>query len=212
MQRMIDERYARMPWDEVDTVVFDVGDVLLHYAPEAELETFFPGEEEKQRRLLKKIIKTPYWIMLDRGTITMDEAIAAMTGRDEDLAGAIRLVMENFFSFVTVVEEGVRALEACHARGKRTLVLSNYRDKAFTRVEKEYPFFDLFEAKIVSARVHMLKPNPEIYAYAVKTYRLDPARTLFIDDTPANVEGAMHMGWQGLCFNEAGKLDRFMRA
>lgn len=39
----IDDRYETMPWDELDAVVFDVGNVLLSYSPEEELEAFFRG-------------------------------------------------------------------------------------------------------------------------------------------------------------------------
>ena len=40
----LDDRYETMPWDALDAVVFDVGNVLLSYSPEEELEAFFPGE------------------------------------------------------------------------------------------------------------------------------------------------------------------------
>lgn len=42
------------------------------------------------------------------------------------------------------------------------------------------------------------------------TYHVEPSRTLFIDDTPANIEGAMYVGWQGFCFNRPGKLAAFV--
>lgn len=81
----IDDRYETMPWDELDAVVFDVGNVLLSYSPEEELEAFFPGETELHEKLLEKIIKTPYWNMMDRGTLTVQQAIGHMTGRDRAL-------------------------------------------------------------------------------------------------------------------------------
>ena len=31
---MLDDKYARMPWDEIDTVVFDIGGVLIAYTPD----------------------------------------------------------------------------------------------------------------------------------------------------------------------------------
>ena len=48
----IDDRYETMPWDELDAVVFDVGNVLLSYSPEEELEAFFPGETELHEKLM----------------------------------------------------------------------------------------------------------------------------------------------------------------
>lgn len=210
MRLMIDERHARMPWDALDAVVFDVGDVLLHYSPEAELEHFFPGDAQKRERLFRKIIQTPYWNMLDRGCLTVEEAVAAMTGRDKELEGDIRIVLEHFLEFNTVVEEGVYALAACRAHGKRTYVLSNYQDGAFDIVQARYPFFAQFDGKVVSARVGLVKPDPAIYRYVTDTFGLTPERVLFIDDTAANIEAALHMGWQGFCLNEPGKLRRFI--
>ncbi len=46
----IDDRYETMPWDALDAVVFDVGNVLLSYSPEEELEAFFPGGDRAARK------------------------------------------------------------------------------------------------------------------------------------------------------------------
>ena len=96
------------------------------------------------------------------------------------------------------------------AHGKRVFVLSNYQREAFDRVEREYPFFALFEGRVVSAREGMIKPNADIYECLTQRYGLDPARTLFIDDTAANIEAALHLGWQGFCLNAPGKLSAFI--
>lgn len=53
----IDDRCETMPWDALDAVVFDVGNVLLSYSPEEELETFFPGETELHERLMERSSK-----------------------------------------------------------------------------------------------------------------------------------------------------------
>ena len=40
-------------------------------------------------------------------------------------------------------------------------------------------------------------------------FDLTPSRTLFLDDTLANVEGAMRAGINGLWVDTPGKLDAF---
>ena len=40
------------------------------------------------------------------------------------------------------------------------------------------------------------------------TFDLEPSATLFIDDSPANVEGARNAGWQAVHFTDAVKLLR----
>ena len=63
---------------------------------------------------------------------------------------------------------------------------------------------DIDKAFIVSVT------EADIYEFLTNTYRVEPSRTLFIDDTPANIEGAMYVGWQGFCFNRPGKLAAFV--
>ncbi len=93
--------------------------------------------------------------------------------------------------------------------GKRLLVLSNYGDAPFAHVDEKYDFFCLFAGKVISSRVGLIKPDHEIYSRLAAEHHLPPERTLFIDDSPANIEGALHAGWQGICYNRPGKLDDF---
>ena len=159
---------------------------------------------------MEKIIKSPYWNMMDRGTLTVQQAIGHMTGRDRSLEPMIRRFMENWLDFTRPIEEGVQAVKSCLTHGKRVFVLSNYQKESFATVESRFDFFGLFEGKVVSAREGLLKPNADIYEFLTNTYRVEPSRTLFIDDTPANIEGAMYVGWQGFCFNRPGKLAAFV--
>ena len=64
---------------------------------------------------------------------------------------------------------------------------------------------------VISSRVHMLKPSAEIYHYLLDHFHLDGNRTLFIDDAPANIEGALRCGIQGLCFNAPGEAEALLR-
>ena len=103
----------------------------------------------------------------------------------------------------------METLRLCKAKGKRCLILSNYRAESFRQIEEKFDFFRLADGMVISSRVHLLKPTAEIYHYLLDHFRLDGNRTLFIDDAPANIEGALRCGIQGLCFNAPGKLKRF---
>ena len=209
MLLMLDDLYETAPWDELDAVVFDVGNVLVRFDPDKMLHEFFPGQEELQRRLMSRVYRTPYWIMLDHGIITYDEALEAMTGREGDLRESIRYILQNWQDLKETVPEGIETLRAVKAHGKKAYVLSNYHTDAFAYIEKKYDFFSLFDGKVVSAEIGLLKPDPAIYRRLTEKYGLKPTRSVFIDDTPVNVEAAMTLGWQGVCYNEPGKLKRF---
>ena len=205
----LDAQYAAMPWDQIDTVVFDIGNVLVAFAPEEILQELFPDDPQLRQILLLRVFRSPCWVMLDRGSLTREQAAAAMAGLDERLRAPIAYVLENWGDLKRPLPEGVAALEACKARGKRCLALSNYHREGFELVRRKFDFFQLFDGFVISAHVGLLKPAPEIYRHLLAAYGLTGARTLFLDDTPANVEGALHCGLQGLCCNEPGKLRRF---
>ena len=48
---MLDDKYARMPWDEIDTVVFDIGGVLIAYTPDKYLGKAYDFEGTYQTHL-----------------------------------------------------------------------------------------------------------------------------------------------------------------
>jgi putative hydrolase of the HAD superfamily len=208
----IDDRYESMPWDRLDSVVFDVGNVLVVFSPQELTDELFPGDPELGRRVREHVTSTPYWAMLDHGTLSYEEAVEAMTVRAPELREAVRHFLFNWMDLKHTVPEGIEALEAVKAHGKKAYVLSNYHDGAFAYLEQKYDFFRLFDGKLISSRVKLLKPDPAIFALMEKTFGLIPERTLFIDDTVLNVEAALNRGWQGYCHNRPGALRRFLGA
>lgn len=208
MNLMINDKFATMPWDEIDTIVFDVGNVLLSYQAQELLDRIVPEIPELHPELTVRIFRSPYWCMRDRGSATLEEVIAAMASGRADLEPYVRRVMTRWID-LDPIPEGVRALECCKAHGKRLIALTNYADKEFAYACSKHSFFGLFDGYVVSGRLHMVKPERMIYDHLIDAYALYPSRTLFIDDAPANIEAALEAGWQALCYNHAGKLDAF---
>lgn len=209
MQRMIDDCFSTMPWEMIDNVVFDVGNVLLLFDPQTILNDYVPEVPELYARLTVKVFKSPYWVMMDHGLLDCGEAAEAMIGRDDDLAPFIRRIMQGWVEMRHVVPEGLEALECCKKHGKKLYVLSNYSEKPFALADGKYDFFRLFDGKVISGREKLIKPDQAVYRLLLDTYALTPQRTLFIDDSPVNIEAAMQAGIWGLCYNAPGKLSAF---
>jgi 2-haloacid dehalogenase len=53
----------------------------------------------------------------------------------------------------------------------------------------------------------MIKPDRGIYDLHAESFGLDPAATIFIDDSQKNVEGAKAAGWQAVLFQNAKALE-----
>jgi glucose-1-phosphatase len=87
----------------------------------------------------------------------------------------------------------------------RTFLLSNtnsiHKAAVMEKVEESVgiaTYERAFERTYYSHEMGLRKPNPEIFVRVVKENRLNPARTLFIDDSLQHVEGARLAGLQAL--------------
>ena len=208
---MIDDQYDRMPWDKIDTVVFDVGNVLLSWKAQELLDRIVPERPDLHEELAERVFRSPYWSMRDRGSATVEEVIGAMSLRTPELEPYIRRIMKEWID-LPAIPEGVETLKICKEHSVKLYALTNYADKEFAYACAKHDFFTLFDGYVVSGREHHIKPDHEIYERLTTRYALDPARTVFIDDSVGNVEGALQCGWQAICYNRPGMLARFFGA
>lgn len=205
-----DLTYETMPWHKVDAVVFDIGNILIRYAPDDFLAQLFPGDEQKQRDMLSRVYAGPYWPSFDRGTMEFEDAARRLTqefgGSEADYLHAMR----GWIELKQPIDEGWRAARRCKRAGKRLYLLSNYPREGYIRMREKFAdLFSIFDGGVISYKVHQLKPEPEIYRTLITECSLEPERTLFIDDTLLNVEGAIKMGIHGFHKHENGMMDRF---
>ena len=110
----------------------------------------------------------------------------------------------------TPIEEGWRAAQRCRRAGKKLYLLSNYPREGYLRMREK--FADLFEIFDGGGDLVLLPPaqaGTGDLQTLIDTCHLEPGRSLFIDDTLCNVQGAMNMGIHGFHMHEKGMMDRF---
>jgi putative hydrolase of the HAD superfamily len=70
-----------------------------------------------------------------------------------------------------------------------------------------------FEKAYFSQHMKLRKPNINIFEQVLKDNRLDPAETLFIDDSPQHIEGAKKVGLNTLLMTEKpAQLEHFLKS
>jgi len=73
-------------------------------------------------------------------------------------------------------------------------------------------FAEAFRQIIYSHRLGQRKPEIHTYEQIARDYNLNPERTVLIDDTKANVTGAINAGWNGVHYDlEAHRFAQFVR-
>lgn len=72
---------------------------------------------------------------------------------------------------------------------------------------------DYFEKAYFSQHMKLRKPNTNIFEQVLQENNLDPAETLFIDDSPQHIEGAKKVGLNTLLMTEKpAHLKSFLKA
>jgi 2-haloacid dehalogenase len=109
-------------------------------------------------------------------------------------------------------DEAVGVLREVKAAGLRCLALSNMEPSAFATRRTRFAFMDLFDGFVISGIEGVAKPDRRIFQILLHRYRLEPAATVFIDDSPANVEAARGLGLTAVHYTSAGQLRSQLRA
>ncbi|HEY1238022.1 MAG TPA: HAD family phosphatase [Solirubrobacterales bacterium] len=85
----------------------------------------------------------------------------------------------------------VAAVKEIRAAGLLTGMISNsWSTSHYDRQLLE----ELFDGTVISAEVHMHKPQPEIYRLAADRLGVEPAQCIFVDDLRENCDGAEAVG------------------
>ncbi|MEX0344922.1 MAG: HAD family hydrolase [Rhizobiaceae bacterium] len=190
---------------DINHIVFDIGSVLLHYDPELPFRRLIP-DEEKRRWFLDNVC-TPEWnIEQDRGR-AWKEAEDLLIAEHPDEADNIRAFRRHWHEMIPHhIEDSVAIMTMLIETGHDVTMLTNFASDTFLEASERFDFLNRPRGVTVSADVRLLKPDHAIYDHHTQTFGLEPAKTLFIDDSQKNVDGASDFGWQAVLFTDPYQL------
>nr|WP_262408802.1 HAD family phosphatase [Sphingomonas sp. JC676] len=95
-------------------------------------------------------------------------------------------------------------VEDLDARGVPLFGITNFSGEFWPPFrDREAAIFDRFRDVVVSGDEKLVKPGAAIYELALKRFGLEAAEAVFVDDSPANVEGAAKLGIHAVLFTDA---------
>ncbi len=196
---------------EIRHIVFDIGKVLVHYDPDLPFSRLIPDEAE--RRWFFDNVCTPAWnLEQDRGR-SWEDAEKLLIEAHPDHAANIRGFRAYWQEMVPhAYDDSVAVLNGLIDNGYDVTLLTNWAADTFREARKRFPFLDRARGVTVSGEIGVIKPDPDIYRHHAASFALEPAATLFIDDSQKNVDGARAAGWQAVLFESADQLTRELRA
>lgn len=174
-------------------VVFDIGNVLIHWDPRALYRKMFSSEDEVEW-FLGHVCTADWNLEQDRGR-SFEDAIAEATARHPGHAEAIAAYHHRWHETVIGPIEGTVAILAeLKAQGTPLYAITNWHQDKFRETRARFSFLDSFRDIVVSGDERLVKPDPAIYRLLLERNGLEASSCLFIDDSPKNVAGAEAVG------------------
>jgi len=190
----------------VNTVLFDLGAVLIDWNPRYLYRPLFDSDEAAMERFLNQIVAPEWNHEIDLGK-PFAQAVAERTRLYPQHAELIALWERGWPEMLRgPIPETVEILAQLRERGHRLYALTNWSAETFPLARRRFEFLGWFEDIVVSGEVKLAKPDPRIFAYTIARCRLTPGETVFIDDNPQNVAAGRDAGLQALAFSGASRL------
>lgn len=192
-------------------IIFDMGNVLLRFDRGLFLDRLNVSEEDKQL-LMHEVFLSVEWVMMDRGTLTEQTAEPRMCARlPQRLHWAVHELTSRWDEPLIPIDGMYELVSELKDAGYGVWLLSNASVRQHDYWPR-LPVSGLFDGKLISADEGIIKPQPEIYKLCLERFGLAAEECFFIDDSPANIEGANCCGIRGAVFRgDAKRLRRELR-
>jgi len=190
----------------LNTIIFDLGAVLIDWNPHYMYRTIFSDEEDIKHFLAN--VATSDWNEeqdagrpLSEGTEILvqqfpqhEANIRAFYSRWEEMLG------DAFWDTVEIFKE-------LKESGKyKIYALTNWSAETFPIAQSKFDFLNWFDGIVVSGAEKMRKPTPEFYHILLDRYHVKPEEALFIDDNYRNILAAEKLGIKSIHFTSAKEL------
>lgn len=183
----------------IDTVIFDIGNVLVDFCWEEYVHGFgYPEVIEEAVRFA--VFQSGVWPEYDKGILTNEEIVNRMIQKAPKCEREIREVNKDFKGCIKAFSYAENWIRTLNNQGIHTYYLSNYGEKMRKDTEEELKVISYCEGGVFSYEVKETKPDKLIYQTLVDKYNLIPENCVFIDDVEENVKTAQAIGMHGIVF------------
>ena len=177
----------------ITAVIFDIGNVLIKWQPEAYYDRVIGPKRRKQ--MFAQVDLHSMNERVDQGGPFKD-TIYKTADAYPHWANEIRMWHDNWLELAQpVIEYSVRLLHALHTNGVPVFALTNFGIESFALAERHFDFLNAFDRRYISGHMGVTKPNPKIYQMVEQDCAITPKQLLFVDDRADNIAAAQARGW-----------------
>lgn len=190
----------------INTIIFDLGAVLIDWNPEHLYRKIFSDEAEMRRFLAE--ICTPEWNEEQDAGRTIKEATELLVGQFPEHEENIRAFYGRWDEMLGGPIQGtVDIFRKLKDSGRYSIyALSNWSVETFGIAQQRFEYLQWFDGLVISGEEKTRKPFPEFYQILFDRYNVRPEEALFIDDNYRNIEAARRLGLPSIHFKSPGQL------
>ena len=185
---------------KIDTIVFDLGGVLVDWNPDYVYKNVF--EKEEDMKWFYQNICTPDWNEEQDAGRTLHDATEFLVKKFPEHEKNIRMYYDRWEDMLGgPIHETVDVLN--HLKNKtdyKLYALTNWSAETFPVALDRYEFLHWFHGRLVSGEEKMRKPFTEIYELLIDRFNIDPTKAIYIDDNFRNLIPAKALGFHVIHF------------
>lgn len=197
----------------IDTIIFDLGGVLIDGDPKYLYRQVFDNDEQKMNWFLGTICTNEWNLEQDAGR-TLKEGTELLVEQFPTYEALIRMYYDQWTQMLGGPISGtVALLKQLKYRNVHTIyALTNWSAETFPQALERFDFLQDFAGIVVSGEERTRKPFRKIYDIILDRYQIIPEKAIFIDDNLENVETATKIGLNGIHFKNADQLRQHLIA
>ena len=189
-----------------NSVIFDLGGVLIDWNPSYLFDKMF--EDEEKKNYFFNHICTSDWNEEQDAGRSLKEATALLLDKYPDWKKYIEAYYGRWEEMLGgPIQGSVEILkELRENRTYKLFALTNWSAELFPVALERFDFLHWFDGRLVSGEEKMRKPFPKFYKLLLDRFRIAPHETIFIDDNLRNVKAAQELGITSIRFKSPQQL------
>lgn len=191
---------------EINTIIFDLGNVLIDWNPRYVYRHIFDNDEKID--WFFATICTNEWNEMQDAGRSLQEATEELVVKHPEYEKEVRAFYGRWEEMLGgAIQETVEIFQSLKRQNKfRFYALTNWSAETFPVALQRYDFLKWFDGIVMSGEERTRKPFPDIYRILLNRYQVDPSRAIFIDDSLRNIKGAEVVGINGIHYQSPHQL------
>jgi HAD superfamily hydrolase (TIGR01509 family) len=191
---------------EIELVMFDLGNVILNFDHMTTCNKLAGYSKKDSSYIYDFIFKSDLTKNYDRGKISSRDVFSAISDKLE-----LQISFKKFnaiWSDIFFLNNGIEQLIRRVKTLTKIALLSNTDEMHFDYIRDNFEIISDFNFVFLSYKIGYMKPDTEIFEYAIDKTGISPEKIIYVDDIQDFVDAANKSGMNGICYTDIKTLKK----